>query len=151
MGDKAVHVWGKVENGVGRLPSVWGRFKVALRGFGDSINDGARFCAHVLQERADDVQSSAVLQKLDTQMRNGNKKVAEFLQRLGQKMETWSLAHPTSQVDFSQNDIFQRNDLPNFLQEVDMMSEIDGLVATNVLDQEEAKLLIGGSLKLREY
>lgn len=142
--------------GVNKIPGIWERFTEAIKGLGTSIHQGAAYCAHVLQQKTDDIQSSEFLQKLEGKVEEGNEEVMQFFTVLGDKISNWSQHHAndgniddglsgddgqTSQtVVLQQTQDFQREDFPDFFQDEQVRGEIEKLVLGGIIQQEEANL-----------
>ncbi|XP_018020844.1 uncharacterized protein LOC108677184 [Hyalella azteca] len=149
----ATGLWNKAGN---TFQGVWSRFKNLLKGFSDSIHKGATYCAHVLQERADDVRSSQFMQKLEDKFEEGNQQVMGFFTVLGDKISKWSDQHANEGIiddgftggdqhdarTQQLQDHFKREDFPDFFQDSQVQGEIEKLVDSGIIQQEEADLLV---------
>ncbi|KAF2368122.1 hypothetical protein FHG87_001119 [Trinorchestia longiramus] len=151
VSDTATGLWNKVDD---TFDDVWNHFMDGLKKLGNSIQQGAVYCAHVLQQKADDVRSSEFLQKLEDKVDEGNDQVMEFFQVLGEKIQRWSEEHADddSMEDRYNGDsqlyqqgrieAFEREGFPDLFQDTEVQGEIEKLVDYGIIEQDEADLFV---------
>ncbi|XP_063877053.1 uncharacterized protein LOC135109554 isoform X1 [Scylla paramamosain] len=133
------------------------RFKALMVKFGILIQEGIRYCIRRLEHSYDQGKQLLVIEKLERKLQEGHAEVVKFFQILGEKINTWREQHRSENIDVGLIDVHgpggqnqqtsgQHNQdieqqMPNFYQDTQVLSQLDKLREEGVLTQNEIIIL----------